>query len=102
MNINYWFGAIAGTLLLSATVAIAEDVRNSKVVVIPKSAEEASSATPQAERWLRIQAKGGAASQQLQQQTPAEQERAYQRLLDSYNHPIPEFFDQEVGGKIAR
>ena len=54
------------------------------------------------ERWLRIQAGGQAASTHPQQASPQERELANQRLLDSYRHSIPEFFEQDEGGEIAR
>ncbi|MFI8480641.1 DUF3613 domain-containing protein [Pseudomonas sp. NPDC078700] len=53
------------------------------------------------ESWLAIQRDGRAASAKLQSATPAERELAYQRWLDSYSHPIPDFYDQEEGGKMS-
>jgi len=50
--------------------------------------------------WLDLQASGRASSSQKQYATPVEQEAANQRLLDSYHHPIPEFFEQDASGKI--
>lgn len=49
----------------------------------------------QAESWLAIQRDGAAASNHKQVLTSAERERSYQRWLDSYQHPIPEFFEQK-------
>ncbi|MEH6368055.1 MULTISPECIES: DUF3613 domain-containing protein [Pseudomonas] len=49
----------------------------------------------QAESWLAIQRDGVAASSHKQVLTSAERERSYQRWLDSYQHPIPEFFEQK-------
>ncbi|KMT55819.1 DUF3613 domain-containing protein [Pseudomonas fildesensis] len=50
------------------------------------------------ENWLALQQSGRVASSTPQKTTPAEREQALQRLLDSNKHPIPEFFDQKVGG----
>ncbi|WP_339486726.1 DUF3613 domain-containing protein [Pseudomonas sp. EL_65y_Pfl2_R95] len=53
------------------------------------------------ESWLAIQRDGRAASVTLQTATPAERELAYQRWLDSFSHPIPDFYEQETGGKMT-
>ncbi|TNE89359.1 MAG: DUF3613 domain-containing protein [Gammaproteobacteria bacterium] len=52
------------------------------------------------ESWLRAQSSGRLASPHLQRATLEERELANQRLLDSYRHPIPDFFDEDVGGKV--
>ena len=54
------------------------------------------------ETWLGLQASGEAASTRLQEGSAQERELANKRFLDSYQHPIPEYFDQDQGGKIAR
>lgn len=56
----------------------------------------------QTERWLQLQRDGNAASRQVQSATPAERERSMQRLLDSYSHPIPEYFGEDDGGSFER
>ncbi|BAP41812.1 DUF3613 domain-containing protein [Pseudomonas sp. LJDD11] len=61
----------------------------------------ASQAQQQTETWLQLQVKGSAASKIPQTATPTEREQSLQRWLDSNNHKIPEFFDQEQGGKVA-
>jgi len=38
----------------------------------------------------------------VQSATPAERERSMQRLLDSYSHPIPEYFGEDDGGSFER
>lgn len=43
------------------------------------------------EQWLQLQASGKAASTKAQQASATERELANQRLLDSYDHPIPEY-----------
>lgn len=50
------------------------------------------------ERWLRLQASGGAASQHLQSASPTEQELANQRFLNSYEYAIPESFLEDSSG----
>lgn len=52
--------------------------------------------------WLSIQREGEQASPHEQQATDVERELSYQRFLESYTHPIPEFFAQEAGGDISR
>ncbi|WP_417660678.1 DUF3613 domain-containing protein [Pseudomonas sp.] len=69
-------------------------------------AEEPATSRPipqhsKTESWLAIQRDGRAASMKLQRATPAERELAYQRWLDSYSHPIPEFYEQETGGQMS-
>lgn len=56
----------------------------------------------QTERWLQWQTEGSAASTQVQSATPAERELSMQRLLDSFNHPIPEYFGEKDGGSFER
>lgn len=73
---------------------------------VPSPAEDTATTKPipqnsKTESWLAIQRDGRAASMKLQTATPAERELAYQRWLDSYSHPIPEFFEQEQGGKMS-
>lgn len=60
-----------------------------------------SKAQQQTETWLQLQVKGTAASKTPQTATPTEREQSLQRWLDSNNHKIPEFFDQEQGGKVT-
>ena len=65
------------------------------------SAIEAGPSSPQqaeTENWMALQLSGRAASANPQKTTPAEREQALKRWLDSNKHPIPEFFDQKVGG----
>ncbi|PRB84169.1 DUF3613 domain-containing protein [Pseudomonas sp. MYb185] len=57
----------------------------------------------QTEMWLQLQREGNAAARQrVQTATPAERELSMQRLLDSYSHPIPEYFGQDDGGSFER
>ncbi|UCJ17683.1 DUF3613 domain-containing protein [Pseudomonas sp. MM211] len=55
----------------------------------------------QTAHWLRLQREGRLASSHPQTSTPAERELALQRWLESHKHPIPEFFEQDVGGKFG-
>lgn len=57
----------------------------------------------QTEMWLQLQREGNAAApQRVQTATPAERELSMQRLLDSYSHPIPEYFGEDDGGSFER
>lgn len=53
------------------------------------------------ENWLALQVNGRAASPTPQKTTPAEREQALQRWLNSNKHPIPEYFEQKVGGNSS-
>jgi hypothetical protein len=55
----------------------------------------------QTEAWLQLQPSAKAASPIPQTATPAERDLSLQRWLNSYSHEIPEFYDQEKGGKIS-
>ncbi|MBV4522307.1 DUF3613 domain-containing protein [Pseudomonas sp. SWRI74] len=64
---------------------------------------DAGPASPQqqeTEGWLQLQRNNTAASQKPQTATAAERELAMQRWLKSYQHDIPEFFDQDAGGAV--
>lgn len=56
----------------------------------------------QTELWLQLQREGSAATQHVQTATPAERELSMQRLLDSFTHPIPEYFGEDEGGSFER
>jgi hypothetical protein len=60
----------------------------------------ASAQQQETEGWLQLQARNKVASPKIQTVTPAEREEAMQRWLKSYQHEIPQFFDQEQGGKV--
>ncbi|CAH0218891.1 DUF3613 domain-containing protein [Pseudomonas brassicacearum] len=53
------------------------------------------------ESWMQLQIRGVVASTNLQTASAAEREMAMQRWLNSFNYPIPEFFDQDSGGEIT-
>lgn len=55
----------------------------------------------QTEGWLQMQIKGQLATTTPQKASPAEREQAMQRLIESYKHPIPEYFDQKQGGAAS-
>lgn len=61
----------------------------------PASAEQ-----QETEGWLQLQARNKVPSPTLQTVTPTERELAMQRWLKSYQHDIPEFYDQQQGGKV--
>jgi hypothetical protein len=53
------------------------------------------------EAWLQLQPSGKAASPVPQTITPAERDLSLQRWLNSYSHEIPDFYDQDKGGKMS-
>jgi hypothetical protein len=55
----------------------------------------------QTEGWLQLQVNGQLATSTPQKASPAEREQALQRLIDSYKHPIPEYYDQKQGGAAS-
>ncbi|MFJ3483651.1 DUF3613 domain-containing protein [Pseudomonas sp. NPDC090202] len=55
----------------------------------------------QTEAWLQLQASGKAASPIPQAASPIERDLSMQRWLNSYQHPIPDFFEQKKGGNIS-
>lgn len=65
--------------------------------------EPDSSSAPQkqTEAWLQLQASGRAASSIPQPQAPIERDLSMQRWLNSYEHPIPEFFEQKKAGAVS-
>ncbi|CAN1603110.1 DUF3613 domain-containing protein [Pseudomonas sp. B21-028] len=60
-----------------------------------------SAAQQGTESWMQLQIRGVVASTNLQTASAAEREMAMQRWLNSFNYPIPEFFDQDSGGEIS-
>ncbi|CAH0220272.1 DUF3613 domain-containing protein [Pseudomonas mediterranea] len=60
-----------------------------------------STAQQGTESWMQLQIRGVVASTNLQTVSAAEREMAMQRWLNSFNYPIPEFFDQDSGGEIG-
>lgn len=55
----------------------------------------------QTDAWLQLQASGRAASPIPQPSSPVERDLSMQRWLNSYQHPIPEFFKQDTGGQVS-
>jgi hypothetical protein len=53
------------------------------------------------EAWLQLQPRGVAASNNPQATTPTEKELGLQRWLKTYSHEIPDFFNQDQGGKAS-
>lgn len=60
----------------------------------------ASAQQQETEGWLQLQSRNKVASPKVQTATPTERELTMQRWLKSYQHEIPQFFDQEQGGKV--
>ena len=73
------------------------------VAVAAEPSRASPSDTPQmlTETWLQLQASGKAASAIPQSVGPAERDLALQRWLDTYQHPIPEYYEQKKGGNIS-
>jgi len=57
---------------------------------------------PVTDAWMNVQVDGSQASSVPQVATAAEKELANQRLLDSYQHPIPEYMPRSPGGNTAQ
>lgn len=53
------------------------------------------------EQWLQLQISGVIASPKLQTASATERDLAMQRWLNSFNYPIPEFYEQDTGGEIT-
>ena len=56
----------------------------------------------QVDVWLNAQRDGRYASKHIQNATPLEYEMSLKRWTDSYNHPIPEYYDQKAGGSFTQ
>nr|WP_180204107.1 DUF3613 domain-containing protein [Pseudomonas sp. SbOxS1]NYU03948.1 DUF3613 domain-containing protein [Pseudomonas sp. SbOxS1] len=61
----------------------------------PSSAQQ-----QETEGWLQLQSSNANASTKPQTASAAERELAMQRWLKSFQHEIPEFFDQYEGGTV--
>ncbi|MNC09465.1 hypothetical protein D3C75_570880 [compost metagenome] len=53
------------------------------------------------EQWLQLQIRGVVASPHLQTASATERDLAMQRWLNSFNYPIPEFYDQDTAGEMT-
>ncbi|OLF55705.1 DUF3613 domain-containing protein [Pseudomonas chlororaphis] len=60
----------------------------------------ASAQQQETEGWLLLQNRNKAASPKPQTASATERELAMQRWLKSYNDEIPDFYEQDAGGKI--
>lgn len=60
----------------------------------------ASAQQQETEGWLQLQSRNKVASPKVQTVTPTERELTMQRWLKSYEHQIPQFFDQDQGGEV--
>lgn len=86
------------SMALLATVSYPIYAHNTPEVY-PWSSEQTVLAT---ENWLKLQREGQAASPHSQSMTLAEQEKIMARWLNSYEHPLPDFFEQDIGGSLSR
>lgn len=99
----------AGCHLVAATAGESEVYQVMPSPVIAVAVEDESVPMPaqrpalsKTEQWLQLQVSGDAASPNMQSATPYERELANRRLLESYRHPIPDFYDREAGGEVRR
>jgi len=53
------------------------------------------------EQWLQLQIRGVVASTKLQTASATERDLAMQRWLNSFNYPIPQYFDQDTAGQMT-
>ncbi|MBI3905885.1 MAG: DUF3613 domain-containing protein [Pseudomonas fluorescens] len=53
------------------------------------------------EQWLQLQIRGVVASTKLQTASATERDLAMQRWLNSFNYPIPQFYDQDTAGQMT-
>ncbi|MDQ7728159.1 DUF3613 domain-containing protein [Halomonas sp. SpR8] len=53
------------------------------------------------DEWLQIQREGSQASSTPQRLSDQERELANQRWLDSFTHPIPDFYERDAGGGFS-
>ncbi|WP_223456152.1 DUF3613 domain-containing protein [Pseudomonas sp. GL-RE-19] len=53
------------------------------------------------EQWLQLQIRGVVASTKLQTASATERDLAMQRWLNSFNYPIPQYFDQDTAGEMT-
>ena len=60
----------------------------------------ASAQQQETEDWLHLQRSNKAASQKPQTSTATERELSMQRWLKSYQHEIPEYFNQYESGQV--
>ncbi|MCY1466659.1 hypothetical protein D9M71_850330 [compost metagenome] len=50
---------------------------------------------------MQLQIRGVVASPKLQTASATERDLAMQRWLNSFNYPIPEFYDQDAAGQMT-
>ncbi|MNL75111.1 hypothetical protein D3C87_2008620 [compost metagenome] len=50
---------------------------------------------------MQLQIRGVVASPHLQTASATERDLAMQRWLNSFNYPIPEFYDQDTAGDLS-
>lgn len=93
--------AIVNRSVLLALLLVSTHAAANTVTPAPHGLVESSPAT-QTGRWLQVQREGRQASQHVQVSTAAEQELSSQRWLDSYNHPIPDLYEQGSEGKTDK
>lgn len=84
---------LSAGLCMSSPQLLAE---TRSMVLVPNTPQ------PKAAHWLSMQREGNQQSKKIQTQTPAERELALKRLLKSYEHAIPDYYDESDGGSAKR
>lgn len=88
--------SIALPMLFAATsIANAAEMQTGAA---PTAASEAAAET---RAWLELQ-RSGRAGAPARSTSGAVASRAYQRYLDSFEHPLPAFFERESTGSVER
>ena len=75
-------------LLSGANTAVADSLERSAVGV-------------ETRRWLELQSSGAEASKNRQTVSGPVADEIYKRYVDSFKHPIPEFYKSEDSGDIG-
>ncbi|MBP5981591.1 MAG: DUF3613 domain-containing protein [Halomonas sp.] len=91
-----WISQIAlGALLAGALTGCAQHSGRDSAAAQPRMLAKGDTV---ADSWLQIQREGSQASANPQRLSTQEQELASQRWLDSFTHPIPDFFERDEAG----
>ena len=71
-------------------------------VLAEQDTEKRSQPGEQSRSWLQMQSTGQSATQQPPRQTGPEAARAYERYLNSFEHPIPQYYTGDEAGRLRR
>ena len=89
--------SIIGRMLLGALLPFC-----AACTAVPPSKVSELRGAPLTDAWMSVQVDGSQATAQPQYATAAERELANQRLLDSYEHEIPDYMPRSPGGNTAQ